>query len=264
MILNNINKENAFKDFNEAIILMYKEMIRSANSSRKVKPLHKWMAKYLQEILGKDFEVFASGFNSYNNKNEVNIPGKYINKNVDVAIFSKKIKKFVGIIEIKAPMNSVGKNISNHFENLLGYTANIRSNNLVFGHFNIYRQYSPIFGKNSINKNSSPNYLKKIEELKIEKLQGFSKLMREPKSIMHRPDALMIHIINFNNTWIYEKYLEQQIYKDKNAVEELINHVNIKSIDILRQNFEDGISNNPVEFIIHFALLCLTKATDLF
>ena len=96
-------------------------------SNEKLKILHGFIAKKIQNKLGDSYTVFSYGVGD--NK-ESNISGRYINKNVDIGIF-KGGRPLAGIA-IKFVMSNYSQNSNNYFENMLGETANIRCEGVLY------------------------------------------------------------------------------------------------------------------------------------
>ena len=91
-------------------------------SNAKLKILHGQIASDLSSILGQDYSISSLGFEK---GKEAKIKGRYIDKNVDIAIF--KDNKPIAGIGVKFVMQNYSQNSNNYFENMLGETANIRS-----------------------------------------------------------------------------------------------------------------------------------------
>lgn len=77
--------------------------------------------------LGNEYTVVSQG---YMDDREDCIKGRYIDKVVDITI--KKDNKAIAGIAVKFVMQNYAQNSNNYFENMLGETANIRSNNIPY------------------------------------------------------------------------------------------------------------------------------------
>lgn len=94
-----------------------------SRSNEKLKILHGKIAKDLQKRLGQSYIIHSLGLRD---GKEINMPGKYMPKKVDIAI--EKNKEIVGAIALKFIMSNYSQNSNNYFENMLGETSNIRAN----------------------------------------------------------------------------------------------------------------------------------------
>ena len=129
------------QDFLKTITASFnKYLTTGSRSNEKLKILHGAIAKDISSRLNNpDFTVLSLG---YNNGKEGTISGRYLNKKVDITI-SKKQKIIAGI-GVKFVMQNYSQNSNNYFENMLGETANIRSNKIPY--FQIF-----IISKSSID-----------------------------------------------------------------------------------------------------------------
>ncbi|WP_049757049.1 hypothetical protein [Mycoplasma crocodyli] len=93
-------------------------------------------------LLGNDYDVHSLG---YGNGKEIKIPGRYIDKTVDITI-SKNDSVIAGI-GVKFVMSNYKQNSNNYFENMLGETANLRSNNIPYFQIFILPELIPYFDK---------------------------------------------------------------------------------------------------------------------
>lgn len=121
------------QQFLQVILNSFKAFIDSgtSRSTQKLKPLHGAIAKDIQEELGNGYEVWSQGFEK---DKEAEINGRYINKKVDITI--KKDGIAIAGIAVKFVMQNYSQNSNNYFENMLGETANIRSNK--FPYFQVF------------------------------------------------------------------------------------------------------------------------------
>lgn len=120
-----------------------KFLTTSSRSNEKLKILHGAIANDLSERLGNDFKI-----QSYNigGGKEGNIQGRYINKNVDIVIL-RNDNPIAGI-GVKFVMQNYAQNSNNYFENMLGETANIRSNNIPYFQIFIIPEKLPYYKNN--------------------------------------------------------------------------------------------------------------------
>ena len=102
-----------------------------SRSNQKLKILHKKIANDILSLLGNEYSVKSLGVND---DKEAKLEGKYFDKNVDITFFRKDGKKSVAIaaIGVKMVMQNYAQNSNNYFENMMGETANIRSNKIPY------------------------------------------------------------------------------------------------------------------------------------
>lgn len=93
-------------------------------SNKKLVILHGAIAGDIKNKLGKEYEVKSLGVGK---GKEGKLDGRYMGKIVDILI-SKNENDIAGI-GVKFVMNNYSQNSNNYFENMLGETANIRTNN---------------------------------------------------------------------------------------------------------------------------------------
>ena len=77
--------------------------------------------------MGKEYKVFSQG---YGDDKEKEINGRYYDKKVDITIAYKN--KIVAGIGVKFVQQNYAQNSNNYFENMLGETANIRTNKIPY------------------------------------------------------------------------------------------------------------------------------------
>lgn len=148
---------------------------KGGRSTAKLKPLHGWVQDEIQRGLN-DPKYIVIG-HSESSGSEVKIDGKYYRKNVDVVISKNGIN--VGVVSVKFPLQSYRKNKINMFENQLGETANLRMNNLVFGHLCVFPVPLPDISKKKI---------KKLEVIKDDIIGLYAALASDSGS-KHAPDV---------------------------------------------------------------------------
>lgn len=116
--------------------------IDTSRSTAKLKPLHGSIAKDLQALFGKDYKIQSQGFEE---DKECSIDGRYYPKNVDIAV--TKNGKSVAGYAVKFIMRNYSQNSNNYFENMLGETANIRSNSIPYFQIFIIFEKVPYYKK---------------------------------------------------------------------------------------------------------------------
>lgn len=183
-----IDEKDLTKTFLKAISETFKAYNESgARSNKKLIPIHKWFAKYLENNIGKRYSVMSLG-----NGGEANINGKYYSKNLDISVL--KGRKILTTISFKFVTSNYKQNANNYFENLLGETANIRRINVGFAHFLVLRAKTPYYDKNKGNLRGKTI---KIETINDHDLSKYVKLFQD-NDFPHKPDVLGISILDFN------------------------------------------------------------------
>ena len=121
-------------------------------SNKKLKVLHGFIAKDLQNKLGKDYTIKSLG---YGTGKESKIKGRYMDKSVDITI--EKNGKAIAGIAVKFVMSNYSQNSNNYFENMLGETANIRANRVPYFQIFIVPDTLPYYKKIRIYLNGKYN-----------------------------------------------------------------------------------------------------------
>jgi len=117
-----------------------------ARSTKKLKPIHKFLSEAILRKLGKGFSIKSLGIGD---GKEATLNGKYYLKDLDIAVFKKE--KIVATISFKFVTSNYKQNANNYFENLMGETANIRRQGVGFAHFLVLRGHTPYYSKNKGN-----------------------------------------------------------------------------------------------------------------
>lgn len=183
-----VDEEKITETFLNAISETFKAYNENgARSNKKLIPIHKWFAKYLENNLEDGYSVMSLG-----NGGETNINGKYYPKNLDISVL--KSEKLLATISFKFVTSNYKQNANNYFENLLGETANIRRVNVGFAHFLVLRAQTPYYDKNKGNLRGKTI---KIETINNHDLSKYIKLFQD-NDFPHKPDVLGISILDFN------------------------------------------------------------------
>ena len=146
-----------------------------ARSNEKLKPLHGWVAKELRSLLGGGYSVVGL---DDGDTGEVRINGMYYPKNVDVAI--SREGRVIGVVSVKFVISNYRQNANNYLETQMGETANLRRNNIVFGHLLCVRLPIPYYTKNK--------EIKKREQLNDSDISKYHKLAQDHNH-PHAPDV---------------------------------------------------------------------------
>ncbi|MBQ9735190.1 MAG: hypothetical protein IJV96_00200 [Clostridia bacterium] len=157
--------------------------IDTSRSTAKLKTLHGHIAQDLQELFGKDYTIQSQG---YSDDKEGVIDGRYYPKNVDITV-SYKGKPVAGYA-VKFVMRNYSQNSNNYFENMLGETANIRSNNIP------YFQMFIIFDKVPYYK--SGGIFSKYDIITQHNLDKYFALSKDnPDAFYHTPDKTLLVLL---------------------------------------------------------------------
>ena len=174
------------KQFLEVIRASFKDYL-SVNSSRstaKLKRLHGSIAKDLQELFGRNYQIQSQGFGD---DREGCIQGRYYPKNVDIMVH--KDGQPIAGYAIKFVTRNYSQNSVNYFENMLGETANIRTNAIP------YFQIFILFDKIPYYK-AGGSFLKYdvVTEHNIDKYIALSK--DDPGVFYHTPDKTLVLLVH--------------------------------------------------------------------
>ena len=182
--------------------------VGTSRSTAKLKTLHGHIATDLEEKFGDSFSVHSQG---YGDDKEGSIEGRYYPKNVDITI-SKNGKAVAGYA-VKFVMRNYSQNSNNYFENMLGETANIRSNSIP------YFQVFIIFDKVPYYKKGG-NF-KRYDAISAHNLDKYLALSKDDPSVFfHTPDKTLVVLIklkerapsyHFSNDKDYAAYYKSVI-----------------------------------------------------
>lgn len=152
----------------------------SARSNEKLKILHSKIATDLTQKLGNEFEVKSYGVGDGKEKSLV---GRYYDKKVDISVLQNGAGR-TGVA-VKFVMSNYAQNANNYFENMLGETANLRSNRLPYFQILIVPESMPYFEKDGS--------IGKIEELKAHHLHKYLKLSQDNvENFFHTPNKTLL------------------------------------------------------------------------
>lgn len=158
-----------------------------ARSNEKLKILHAKIALDLKEKFGANYEIYALGVNK-----EKELKGRYYDKAVDIAILKNECE--VGGVAVKFVMSNFSQNANNYFENMLGETANLRTNNLPYFQILIVSEAMPYFKKDET--------ISKIEELTNHHLSKYLKLSQDNAEVFfHTPNKTLLVIVKLPDTF---------------------------------------------------------------
>lgn len=110
-------------------------------------------------------------------------------------------------------MSNYAQNFNNYFENMLGETANIRCNSLVYFQILVLLENLPYYDKS--------NNITKMEKITKHNLEKYIVLSNDNSSVyFHTPKKTLLYLIkseNKNNLKNKKEYIS--FYKDKNFIE---------------------------------------------
>ena len=178
-------------------------MQTNERSNEKLKILHPCITKDLCDLLGtEEYSFYSLG---YNDGKEVCIQGRYMNKKVDITIKDKQTGEDVGGIAVKFVMSNYSQNSNNYFENMLGETSNIRSNNIPY--FQIFCIFDtlPYFDKQG--------NITKWEQITKHNIDKYLKLSDDNINYYyHTPNKTLLYIIHIEPD-VEEKITTKDKYK---------------------------------------------------
>lgn len=226
-------------DFLNCTLASFKRYLNThARSSEKLKILHGAIAQDLSNRLGDDFLVMSLGFGK---GREGKIKGRYIDKNVDITIL-KQNEPIAGI-GVKFVMGNYAQNSNNYFENMLGETANIRSNGIPYFQIFVIPEQLPYYYKDGS--------LKKWETFTGHHIQKYKVLSRDnTDQYLHTPNKTLIYILD----------IEQRdgILDKKSYVEKYLELSRVKTSSTNFREFGNNIILNDYETfidkVVHFIL----------
>lgn len=207
-------------EFLTALNFSYECYLESPRSTKKTTPIHSFIAEAIQFKLGDSFVVISQGHNlSKEGTEEINIQGRYYNKNVDISVIKDGVT--LGSIGVKFINSNFSQNSNNYFENMMGETANLRINNHPYSHLIILPGYLPYYNNNKI--------CTKIEEVTDNNLEKYVKLNRENIGLFHRPDLMSVILIDTGNRGYLEEMVRTKTARDK---DDFIKYLNIQYSNI--------------------------------
>lgn len=170
--------------FLDTIRRSYQRFVNShPRSNEKIKVLHGWVVEEMERYLGTEYEIRGMTDRKDRINREESVEGAYYNKKVDVAV--SRNGETLGVISIKFVMNNYYQNKNNYFEQQLGETANLRSNNIAFGHIMVFTQPIPY-----LKKDKSIDRFDSINDEVINRYQQLAKEHQHP----HVPDVQCIAV----------------------------------------------------------------------
>lgn len=226
-------------DFLSVVRESFRKYLESgtSRSTAKLKNLHGSIAADIKECFGDEYTVSAQGIG---NGKEKAIEGRYYPKKVDIVV-SRSGKPVAGFA-VKFIMRNYSQNSNNYFENMLGETANIRSNAIPYYQIFIVFDKIPYYKKNGI--------LAKYETLSEHHLKKYFSLSKDNPSVyMHTPEKTLLVILKLKEkepSYPFESAAEYADYYLS-----VINDGDLLSYsDAIRNEFESTVILNDYEKFI--------------
>ncbi len=192
-------------------------LVTGSRSNQKLKILHGKIAEDLSSKLGTEYCIKSLDLKG---GKETKIQGRYLNKAVDITIV--KDEEPIAGVGVKFVMQNYAQNSVNYFENMLGETANIRSNNIPYFQILIIPDKIPYYEKGGVFKH--------WEELTQHNVDKYKVLAQDRiESLLHTPTKTLLFVVELPD-----------IGKDIQDKEEYINHyLGLKnlSINLSRKNY---------------------------
>ena len=155
----------------------------TSRSTAKLKALHGNIASDLQRLYGSGFTVLSQGIGK---DKEGKITGRYYPKNIDITIL--KDNHPIAGYSVKFVMRNYSQNSNNYFENMLGETANIRTNQIPYFQIFIVFEQVPYYKKNG--------QFKKYDVITEHNLAKYFALSSDnPDIYFHTPDKSLIVLL---------------------------------------------------------------------
>lgn len=187
--------ENAFSEY----------LVSGARSNKKLILLHGSIAEDLSKKLGSDYKIKSLGFED---GKEASVSGRYMDKKVDITVL--KDKEPIAGIALKFVMSNYSQNSNNYFENMLGETANIRTNGKPYFQIIILPKNVPYFNKDGI--------ISKMETISEHNLDKYIKLSDDNTEIyMHTPTKTLLYLVDiplFNGKKVETREEYKKYYTD--------------------------------------------------
>lgn len=188
--LNNLN-EKFLKCLEQSFLKYLEKGSKGVRGTGKLKILHPHIARDLGNILGAKYQIFS--LDEKHGKEKV-IRGRYMDKRVDIAVM--KGERPVAGIGIKFIMSNYRQNSNNYFENMLGETANIRTNSILYFQIVVCFVRSPYFYK----EENKEKVIKNFEKIGLTHLEKYQILSQDDTTIyLHSPLKTLLVLVDFAN-----------------------------------------------------------------
>ncbi len=235
--------EDIEKKFVESLKQGYiKYLTVHPRSTEKIMPMHKCIAEIIKERLGDEYHIKSKGIGD---GKEFKFEGKYYEKELDITIL--KNKDPVSAIAFKFVTSNYKQNSNNYFENMLGETANIRRNDLLYGQILILKEKMPYFS-------TDKKRYTKIEKINEKNLKKYLKLGKDSvEYLYHKPDLMFIAFIRTGDEQRLLEAIENEEYvSDKKAfnMDYLLPLVEQNGVKIVNPDeLEEDFSPEMIDFL---------------
>jgi hypothetical protein len=201
---------------------------KGVRGTGKLKILHPHIAEDLRKVLGDRYQVYS--LDEKHGKEKVIRGGRYMDKRVDIAIM--KGERSVAGIGIKFIMSNYRQNSNNYFENMLGETANIRTNSILYFQIVVCFARSPYFYK----EENKERIIKNIEKVSLNHLEKYQILSQDDTLLyLHSPIKTLLVLVDFANIDCEELFKNKQLRTSN----ELIQVVKEKGAELKFSELED-------------------------
>ncbi|KAK3604965.1 hypothetical protein CHS0354_000629 [Potamilus streckersoni] len=216
-------------NFLKALSQSFKNYLEhGARSTEKLKLIHLFLAKTLQKVFGKGYEMYYLGENT----KELTVEGKYYPKDIDITVTHNE--KPVFCLGLKFVTSNYKQNANNYFEGMMGETANIQRQNIPYSQVIVLRHETPYYKKgldDQKDKTSAKN-----EIINQKDLSKYVNLMFDTQQA-HRPFAIGILLVDINETTCQVKKIKPSSFLVANFAERNVRSIGIGGrIDILAYN----------------------------
>ncbi len=154
------------------------------HSNEKLKFLHGWFIAEIRNTLGDEYTISGMTLAS---SSEKRVEGMYYPKKVDLLV--ARDNQHLGVISIKFVQSNYNQNKNNYFEQQLGETANLRSNDIIFGHVIIFTEPIPYYKRDKS--------IYRFEHVSDEVIERYSKLVTDHR-YPHIPDVQALCVVLLN------------------------------------------------------------------
>jgi len=230
------------QQFLQTIAASFKKFLQThPNSNEKLKILHKKIAEDIKNKLGESYNIKSYGIGD---GKEGKMEGRYLEKTVDILV-SKDEKNIAGI-GVKFVMNNYSQNSNNYFENMLGETANIRTNKKKYFQILILPEEMPYY--------TDKGKIKKWEKITSNNIDKYAVLSRDnADTYLHTPIKTLLFVVKFPDC---DHDLIKTRAKYKKFYLELVD-INIKVSNNISGDFGEEMVLNDYESFIKKLAFCI-------
>jgi hypothetical protein len=156
-----------------------------------LKILHPYIAEDLKNFLSDKYQIYSL---DEKDGKERKIGGRYMEKRVDIAVM--KGEKPVAGIGVKFIMSNYRQNSNNYFENMLGETANIRTNSILYFQIVVCFACPFYFHK----EKDGVKVIKNVEKVNLTHLKKYQILSQDDTLVyLHSPVKTLLVLVDFAN-----------------------------------------------------------------